>query len=418
MGSKQLILGLGFVTALAGAGCAVSDEPSTGASANNTGALEPMRASLHDPVLASKLRTTALAQASLAGVASPATMHAAVAMDRQAAEDAIGGSVIEDNSPVYVVQMTGGKFVPPRHQDLAGGPATTMTVTLDARTLSIVDVHYDGEAPDLHAVDAHLVDIASAELLADSPQADPSEPVEGSREAAPQEEVESSEGSLLAGGESPATTDNLVPCTPRPAPNGHYYAVLQSPGNNSARFGARLGLNTTRLTGNNSKWVDHEMWYGLNAWGDTFVEVGVTDGVGHHRTIFWAEYKPGNHYAEHYYPTISWRFNTYYQTLVQQAVGNGHPVPCAWNVGFGGHLGYSVNNCPRDRNGAATNLRWLEAGIEATGYALLDTGYLNNWQEQNSFNGPWMNGWPNRRLVQFCPATINFRNSNTTGENL
>jgi hypothetical protein len=374
-----------------------------------------MRASLQDPVVASKLHTVAIAEASLAGVPSPQTMRAAAALDRQAAEEALDGGVINDHSFVYVVQMTGGTFVPHIHRsDVAPVPATALTIAVDAASMSIVDVHYDGEAPELSAVDSEIVDIAKAPLATDSADADSYEPVYRT-EAVP-EISDRAEASAPDGAEFPESHEVAESCAPHPASNGHWYARLESGSDNRGRYGARLALNTTALTGSASKFVSHEMWYGLNAFGDTWVEVGVTDGHGHHRSIFWADYRPGNRYAEHYYPNISWRLNTYYQTLVQQVTSNGHPVPCTWNVGFGGHLGQSVSNCPRAPNGANTTLRWLQGGIEAEGYALHDTGYLNNWQELN--NAAWLNGWQHPALARNCPATINFRNSNTTGENL
>jgi hypothetical protein len=414
MSCELRISGLALVATFAGTACAVSDDPSTESSAADTSALSQMRATLHDPIVASKLHAVAVAEASRAGVPVPETVRAAVAIDRQAAEQAISGSVVNDNSPVYIVQMTGGSFVPQLHRkDLASVPAAVLTIAVDAASLSILDVHYDGEAPDLTALDSHIVDIAKVPLATDLVDADASEPAYRTE---PSEASESAEASAPDGAELPESNAVLASCRPRPEPNGNYYALLEAPNNNSAKYGARLGLNTTALTGSSAKFVSHEMWYGLNAFGDTWVEVGVTDGHGHHRTIFWADYRPGNRYSEHYYPNISWHLNTYYQAVVQLVLDHGHPVPCTWNVGFGGHLGQSVANCPEARNGSYTNLRFLEAGIEAEGYALHDSGYINNWQELN--NARWLNGWQHQTLMWDCPATIRFRNGNTTGENL
>jgi hypothetical protein len=103
--------------------------------------------SLADSNVITKLRSMALGVSSRAGVSSPTTMVAVAASDHQAAETVISGSIINDHSPVYVVQLTGGTFTamlaPP------GRPAPRSKVL----TFTVVtDIGYDPVAPDLSQI--------------------------------------------------------------------------------------------------------------------------------------------------------------------------------------------------------------------------------------------------------------------------
>lgn len=75
----------------------------------------------------------------------------------------IGGAIINDHSPVYVVQMSGTIFTSPHHPP--GVPAPTgkfLTITYDAATLRITDIGYDDVQPDLGMIDA----VVPVDLLA------------------------------------------------------------------------------------------------------------------------------------------------------------------------------------------------------------------------------------------------------------
>jgi len=103
----------------------------------------------------SELRARALLLANRAGVATPLRMVAVAAADHQAAEAAISGAVLDDHAPVYVVQMSGATFTAPRHPPGVEAPTgSVLTVTFDAKTMDVLDVGYDGEAPDLGRVDS------------------------------------------------------------------------------------------------------------------------------------------------------------------------------------------------------------------------------------------------------------------------
>lgn len=67
-------------------------------------------ASLSDPNVINKLRSFGLQASSLAGVSSPTAMLAVAASDHQVAQTMISGAIVNDHSPVYVIEMTGGPF--------------------------------------------------------------------------------------------------------------------------------------------------------------------------------------------------------------------------------------------------------------------------------------------------------------------
>jgi hypothetical protein len=194
--------------------------------------------------------------------------------------------------------------------------------------------------------------------------------------------------------------------------SGHYY-VIQYDQTNDADHGARLALRTDNLTDStpSSSFVDHEMWYGVNASGSHWVEVGVTDGetisgtaVNQH--VFWADNRGGGGGYHEHYPNVSWKLGPYYQVMVQWAGNN------AWNVYFGTiHLGTSTNNF----DGGATRL--LEAGIEAVHARSGDHvgGYINH-PERKDANDHWYNGWQNPAFLEDCPGDMKRTDSLTTHE--
>lgn len=157
-----------------------------------------------------------------------------------------------------------------------------------------------------------------------------------------------------------------------------------------------------------NQFVDHEMWYGLNATFDYWVEVGFTDGETYaggqvDTAFFWADNRNGGGYHEHY-PSATWTFNNYYTVKVTRSADS------TWDVYLNGiDKGTSTNN-PAGAN------RNLEAGIEATRADQSDHvgGHLTNWRRKDG-NDNWYSDWDNATTWAYCPADIN-RNGSTTME--
>jgi hypothetical protein len=136
--------------------CSTTPEPSSLA----VGVTSPARSALRDVGVATNLGAVAREQCAAAGVASPATMHAVVASNHQAAETVVSGAIINDHVPVYVVQMTGGPFIVPHHPPHRSAPVgDVLTVTFDAATYRVLDIGYDSVAPDLSRIDSDVVDL-------------------------------------------------------------------------------------------------------------------------------------------------------------------------------------------------------------------------------------------------------------------
>jgi hypothetical protein len=130
------------------------------ASCGSDASSDDATADLSQPTVRVQLADASRALATQLEVAHPATMMAVATSDHSAAEAAISGAVLNEHDPVYVVQMTGGTFKAlhhPQGQDFPTG--TVLTVTYDAKTMRITDVGFDTVAPDLHAIDANVVDL-------------------------------------------------------------------------------------------------------------------------------------------------------------------------------------------------------------------------------------------------------------------
>jgi hypothetical protein len=107
-----------------------------------------------------ELRALAMHRASVAGVSSPATIHAVACSDHQAAATVISGAGVNDHAPVYVVEMTGGPFVATGHPPGVPAPqGDVLTLTIDAQTHRVTDVGYHPVAPDLTQIDSDVVDL-------------------------------------------------------------------------------------------------------------------------------------------------------------------------------------------------------------------------------------------------------------------
>jgi hypothetical protein len=115
---------------------------------------------LGDATVRAKLRSMALGVSSRAGVASPTTVHAVAAGDRQWAESILSGAIIPDHSPVYVIKMTGGPFTAPQHPPGAPAPqGNVLTITVDVATNHVMDIGYVNAEPDLSQFGSPSVDL-------------------------------------------------------------------------------------------------------------------------------------------------------------------------------------------------------------------------------------------------------------------
>jgi hypothetical protein len=215
---------------------------------------------------------------------------------------------------------------------------------------------------------------------------------------------------VATGGAS--STDASV-CRPHPAGNT-WYAVMGRDNTSRAEHGAAINIDTTALSTGSpaSEFVDHEMWYSVNAACNYWVEVGVTDGYNQatgtvvHHAVFWADNRAnGGGYHEHY-PNVSWNLGAYYQVKVVWAGNN------SWNSYFGGvFLGRSMSNY---YGGVG---RCLLAGLESTRAAATDHvgGHMFGWARK-ARNDVWYQDWDGKYLWSYCPADIDVSSNNVTTE--
>jgi len=196
--------------------------------------------------------------------------------------------------------------------------------------------------------------------------------------------------------------------------SAHYYGILVS--NDipiEADWGNSVVIETFEFGSSCSNFVNHEMWYGVVPGATYWVEVGFKDGLtGSGGCVadadFWADYRNGGGYNEHY-PGNSWILGDWYQLMITIDTSN----HCNWNVEVGGLvLGTSTSNCPGTG-------RYVAAGIEATtqGTSESTKGFLTQWEEENT-NGTWLNGWDGASLSENSPPYIEFVSgtNNTTLE--
>jgi hypothetical protein len=110
--------------------------------------------------IVSSLHALALDTSKRWGVEAPAMVRAVAAADHQASESVISGAIINDHSPVYVVQVTGGTFTALHHPPNVEPPhGKVLTITYDAETLRMTDVGIDEAAPELEQIDREVVDL-------------------------------------------------------------------------------------------------------------------------------------------------------------------------------------------------------------------------------------------------------------------
>jgi hypothetical protein len=118
------------------------------------------QAGLSDRNVLAKLQTLALQASSGAGISSLSTIVATAAADHQAAESIISGAIINDHTPVYVVQMTGGPFTATQAAPGASAPqGNVLTLTLDAQTYRLTDISFTPNAPDLTQIGSPIVNL-------------------------------------------------------------------------------------------------------------------------------------------------------------------------------------------------------------------------------------------------------------------
>ena len=117
---------------------------------------------LKDQSVVHKLHDMGMEAASTSGEPSPTTMRVLWFSDHQAAETALGGSIVYDHSPVYVIVMTGGPFTgrgSPYGAPIPEGHVLTLTV--NAATYEITDVGIGDVEPDLSEIASASVDLSA-----------------------------------------------------------------------------------------------------------------------------------------------------------------------------------------------------------------------------------------------------------------
>jgi hypothetical protein len=119
-----------------------------------------LKASLGDRDVVAKLREMAL-QAASTGESTPTTMYAVAVSDHQDAETALGGSIIYDHAPVYVIVIVGGPFTARGSPPGALAPqGDVLTLTIDAASYDVTDVGIGNVEPDLSKVALARVDLS------------------------------------------------------------------------------------------------------------------------------------------------------------------------------------------------------------------------------------------------------------------
>ena len=148
-----------FAVALAATtavGCADETEPGSDTEAPESA--KPI--GLTRTEIVASLHALALDTSKRWGVETPSMVRAVAAADHQAAESVVSGAIINDHSPVYVVQVTGGTFTALHHPPNVEAPqGSVLTITFDAATLRITDVGIDPVAPDLAQIDREVVEL-------------------------------------------------------------------------------------------------------------------------------------------------------------------------------------------------------------------------------------------------------------------
>jgi hypothetical protein len=117
---------------------------------------------LGDPSVRAKLRALALQASAANGVPMPKEILAVYSPDHQAAEFAISGDIVEDHSPVYVIEVTGGPFTCRACSSPNGTvpQGNAITFTLNAQTFQGTDFGITPNVPDLTQISSDVVNLA------------------------------------------------------------------------------------------------------------------------------------------------------------------------------------------------------------------------------------------------------------------
>jgi hypothetical protein len=118
---------------------------------------------LKDQSVVHKLRDMGLETASISGEPSPTTMRIHWFSDHQkAVEAALGGSIVYDHSPVYVIVMTGGPFTSGHAPAGAPDPeGHVLTIIVNAATYEVTDLGIGDVEPDLSEIASASVDLST-----------------------------------------------------------------------------------------------------------------------------------------------------------------------------------------------------------------------------------------------------------------
>jgi hypothetical protein len=90
-------------------------------------------------------------------------MLAVYSPDRQAAEKTIGGGIVNDHVPVYVIEVTGGPFACGGCSSPSGASApqgNAITLTVDTQTFQVLDFGIASSVPDLTQISSDVVNLA------------------------------------------------------------------------------------------------------------------------------------------------------------------------------------------------------------------------------------------------------------------
>lgn len=119
-----------------------------------------LKATLADATVVSKLRSSGLQLASIAGVSMPDRMYVVAVSDHQSAETILSGANINDHSAVYVIVMTGGPFTAFDHPQGVDAPqGNVLTATINAATFNVTDLGIVHVEPDLATIALGTVDL-------------------------------------------------------------------------------------------------------------------------------------------------------------------------------------------------------------------------------------------------------------------
>jgi hypothetical protein len=121
-----------------------------------------LSAALADATVVGKLRELGLQLASIAGVSAPPRMRLIAAPDRQEVETISSQALIEDHASVFVIVMTGGRFIAIDHPpDVPAPEGSVLIATVDAASYDVTDVSIVNVEPDFAKVTLASLDVST-----------------------------------------------------------------------------------------------------------------------------------------------------------------------------------------------------------------------------------------------------------------